>query len=102
MDAAVLQGIVSRKNRPTGVAEDVLHALALQAFPKNLCSGFRHGIRLPFNESVSSRLTLSPRINAAAFPDPRDSAPRRAECSRSPLRRSPPGCISAEGQDRYS
>ena len=35
MDLAVLQRVIGRQNRPAGIAEYLLHALALQAFPKN-------------------------------------------------------------------
>ena len=42
MNAAVLQGIVSRQDCASRISEDVGHAFPLQAFPKNLCSGLRH------------------------------------------------------------
>ena len=47
MNRAVPQRVVRRQNRAAGISEDVLHAFALQTFPKNLCSSFRHD-RFPF------------------------------------------------------
>ena len=43
MDVAVLQGVIRRQNCASRIAEDVLYAFALQAFPENLCSRFSHG-----------------------------------------------------------
>ena len=39
MDLAVLERVVCRQNCTTGIAEHVLHTLALDAFPQNACSG---------------------------------------------------------------
>ena len=39
MDVAVLQSVISRQNRAAGISEDVLHAFALQALPKNARAG---------------------------------------------------------------
>ncbi len=42
VDIAMLQGVIRRQNCASGIAENVLYALALQALPKNLCSRFCH------------------------------------------------------------
>ena len=54
MDIAVLQGVIRRKDCASGIAEDVLYAFALQAFPQNLCTGFSHG---PFSSSLVEKTT---------------------------------------------
>ncbi len=43
VDIAVLQRVIRRQNCASGIAEDMLYAFALQAFPQDLCSRFCHG-----------------------------------------------------------
>ncbi len=72
MDIAVFEGVICRQNCASRIAEDVLHALALQAFPQNLCSRFCHR---PCPQSwISSAATNHVGTAAPGCPAERSSA----------------------------